>query len=303
MQAQQKIREHYGLTLPLSSIRRITEKHGAVLLENRQLETGLPEKSEESVLVAEMDGSMIPIVETTDKDEAGRSIDRRKTRMLFWKEARLSLAINHRTQKKFYEAAIGDADTAGEHMAHCAIQLGAGQNTRIHAVGDGAFWIEEQMERIFGDRSEYLIDFYHLCEYLAAAAPYCDPKRSMTWLTDQKEKLKHCQVDEVIQELRRTLDSHPDWKSDNPVSKCYQYLISRAGQFNYKAAISAGLPIGSGEVESAHRYIIQDRLKLAGAWWSKNNAQSMLALRTTRANRKWERYWHEKMFEREKQAA
>jgi hypothetical protein len=62
-------------------------------------------------------------------------------------------------------------------------------------------------------------------------------------------------------------------------------------QFNYKVALEDDLPIGSGRVESAHRYVIQDRLKIAGAWWKENNAQNMLALRTLRANSDWENYW------------
>lgn len=55
----------------------------------------------------------------------------------------------------------------------------------------------------------------------------------------------------------------------------------------------AGLPTGSGEIESAHRYVIQDRLKRAGAWWKLKNARHMLALalRACRANPVWDRYW------------
>ena len=34
------------------------------------------------------------------------------------------------------------------------------------------------------------------------------------------------------------------------------------------------LPIGSGEIESAHRHLVQKRLKLAGAWWKETNAQA-----------------------------
>ena len=49
-----------------------------------------------------------------------------------------------------------------------------------------------------------------------------------------------------------------------PVRKRYRYLANRPGQFNYQAAIKADLPIGSGEVESAHRYVIQKLLKLPG---------------------------------------
>jgi hypothetical protein len=49
--------------------------------------------------------------------------------------------------------------------------------------------------------------------------------------------------------------------------------------------------IGSGEIESAHRYLIQKRLKLPGAWWQAANAESMLALRVNRANHEWKDYW------------
>jgi hypothetical protein len=68
-------------------------------------------------------------------------------------------------------------------------------------------------------------------------------------------------------------------------------MRKRRGQFNYKEALDEGLPIGSGAVESAHRYIIQDRLKIAGAWWTPENAHNMLALRALRANKLWESYW------------
>jgi len=48
---------------------------------------------------------------------------------------------------------------------------------------------------------------------------------------------------------------------------CYCYIKNRTGQFYYKETLEKELPIGSGEVESEHRYISQKRLKLAGAWW------------------------------------
>jgi hypothetical protein len=36
-----------------------------------------------------------------------------------------------------------------------------------------------------------------------------------------------------------------------------------------------GLPIGSGEIESAHRYIPQKRLKIPGATWHPDTAASI----------------------------
>ncbi|MHB8166390.1 MAG: hypothetical protein ACYDDT_06405, partial [Sulfuricella sp.] len=48
---------------------------------------------------------------------------------------------------------------------------------------------------------------------------------------------------------------------------------------------------GSGEIESAHRHIVQRRLKLPGAWWRAANADHMLSLRLNRANQQWNEYW------------
>jgi len=70
-----------------------------------------------------------------------------------------------------------------------------------------------------------------------------------------------------------------------------RHLTNRPVQFNDQHALVAGLPIGSGEIESAHRYVIQDRLKRAGAWWKLKNVRHMLALRACRANPVWDRYW------------
>ena len=49
-----------------------------------------------------------------------------------------------------------------------------------------------------------------------------------------------------------------------PVRACLRYLSNRPHQLDYKGALEKGLPIGSGEIESAHRYVIQQRLKLPG---------------------------------------
>ena len=51
-----------------------------------------------------------------------------------------------------------------------------------------------------------------------------------------------------------------------PVRAYYRYLNNRPDQLDYQGAIKKGLPIGSGEIESAHRYVIQKRLKFSGAW-------------------------------------
>ena len=78
---------------------------------------------------------------------------------------------------------------------------------------------------------------------------------------------------------------------DAPVRACYRYIANRPHFLDYKGALAAGLPIGSGEIESAHRYVIQIRLKIAGAGWKIESASKMLALRVLRCNGAWEDYW------------
>ena len=81
--------------------------------------------------------------------------------------------------------------------------------------------------------------------------------------------------------------------SEAAVRSCHRYLSRRKDQLDYPTALSNNLPIGSGEIESAHRYIVQKRLKLAGSWWCAANADHMLALRLNRANKQWGNYWNQ----------
>gem|GEM_PF-5944210 len=53
------------------------------------------------------------------------------------------------------------------------------------------------------------------------------------------------------------------------------------------------LPIGSGQVESAHRTILQKRLKIPGAWWRLERAEEMAQLRALRANNRWHELWQQ----------
>src|SRR5438034_8205114 len=71
---------HYGIDIPVSTIRTITEKHGEAILVKQEQGSPLPKQAGVAVLITEMDGSMLPVVETAEVCET--SMDRRKTRKL-----------------------------------------------------------------------------------------------------------------------------------------------------------------------------------------------------------------------------
>jgi hypothetical protein len=281
-----KLKEHYGIDAPASTAQGIAEEHARQIHQQQQsVINEIPACKGKEFLIAEMDGSMVPVVETTEAE------DRRKTRTVKWQEARLCMVREPGTVEGRFDGAMGAADEAGLRLLTAAVREGMGRATRMHCVGDGAPWIAEQVDLVFGAQGSYLIDFYHLCEYVQKAAEMIAPEDKTAWTALQKQRLKEGLLHEVMQELRDHLPSEECPEQDEPVRALYRYLHNRPGQFQYPQAIARGLPIGSGEIESGHRHVIQHRLKLSGAWWRPDTADHMIALRVCRANNEWDAYW------------
>jgi hypothetical protein len=290
-QIPQKLREHHGLTVPVSSAQVITQAHAQQILASQSLASERATGAAVATVVCQLDGSMVPIVETTPEASASVPLERRKTRQLSWKEARLGLSRAAHRDQAVFAATLGSVEAAGQQLRHSAIEAGLGKDTVVHGVGDGAPWIAAQMDKHLGASAHFLVDFYHVCDYLAAASHVCAPQAPDAWLKQQQHRLKRNHLTAVLKALQPFLEAPAVPAPQAPVRAAYRYLDHRAHQLDYKGAIAADLPIGSGEIESAHRYIIQSRLKRPGSWWSVKQAEAMLALRVLRANQNWEAYW------------
>lgn len=281
-----KLIEHYGVTLPTETVRQIVEGHAGRMFEQQALEEEWPTEPGHPWLIAEIDGGMVPIVQS---DPAQK--DRRKGKRLEWKEAKLCLVHALGSATPTYGGTLrGGVEEAGRQLFHCARQVGFGKASRVHSVGDGATWIAGQIEDRFGDQGQFLVDFYHVCEYLAEASPGCS-SQPKAWVETQKGLLKANQGEAVLAELAAQREPAEVVDENAPVRRCHRYLLNRRHQLDYQGALRQGLPIGSGEIESSHRYVAQQRLKRPGAWWTPERAEHMLALRLNRANGGWEHYW------------
>ena len=127
---------------------------------------------------------MVPIVEP---DTSGA--DKRRGKKLQWKEAKICLAHPQGSKTLVYGGTLqGDENTAGQQLLACATQAGFGRHTPIHAVGDGAPWIADQVEDQFGSQGRHLLDFYHVCEYLGATGGVIagDGVARTAWMDEQK---------------------------------------------------------------------------------------------------------------------
>ena len=277
-----RMKEHHGVEINTSAIRKITEFHADRASE---VEAALPkEKQRSKQIIAEMDGEMVPLVEYEDSE------DRRKTKRTLWAELRVGVAQNPKTITWEYACSFSNPDDLGDRLKIAMSRLGFDDETKVHGIGDGALWIPEQGERIAGKNYTHLIDLYHLCEYFSGAV--------LAWQEDTKketERLKEMAEDgriiDIIEELRKRQSELPIHEK---LADCIRYIENRPGQFNYKEAKKKELPVGSGKVESTHRSLMQKRLKKPGAWWLRENAAKIADLRTLRANGGWELLWQPK---------
>ena len=285
--AAEKMKEHYRLEVPTDMIRKITQEHARKI----GWVKGPDVNKEANMIVAEVDGGMIPIVEIGAKSQ---EIDLRKTRKTCWKEGKVCFAREHKAISRIYGAIIGSPEEIGKKLYECAKKVGLVETTYVHGLGDGAQWIVDEMENQFGTQSHFLVDFFHVSEYLAEASTWCDILNPKGWLEEKKEMMKASKGEKILEELKIKLCNLENVSEDNGLVKCIRYMSKRLKYMDYAGAKQKDLPIGSGEIESSHRHLVQKRLKIAGAWWKTENANAMLNLRTARANKYWEAYWNEK---------
>ena len=208
-----------------------------------------------------------------------------------WEEIRLAAAQQQGCVEITYAASFGSVDELGSRWGQAAKNAGRHLGSPVHCVGDGAQWLVNQNREVFGSSGSFTCDFYHVSEYLAAAAPTCRPERCDTWRRTQQKRLKGNASKLVEKELTLHLEPSSIPEEQAPVRQALRYLRNRADQLNYKDALDKNLPIGSGMIESAHKHVIQGRLKLAGCAWAKRNANLMAQLSVVRSNGAWDSIW------------
>jgi hypothetical protein len=285
--AAQSVQEHYGFALGATAVRTTTLAHAGRARERLQQEYRQPFRRLPSLgaeyVIAEADGTMICTVEPGP---------RKSKRPRDWKEMRLVAAQAKDSATPVYAATFGSVEEAGCRWGHCARQAGWGLNSQIHTVGDGAEWIQLQSQEVFQQQGVFLCDFFHVSEYLGAAAPACRAHRPEAWRRTQQNRLRRGAVQQVIEALTPFLESEGTAQEEAPVRNGYRYLNNRLDCLDYPRALQLGLPIGSGMIESGHRHVLHARLKKAGAAWLRDHADRIGHLRALRANRQWETLWN-----------
>ena len=285
--AAESVEEHYGIKLGASAVRVATLKHA------QRAQHKMEEEYKESFrvlpavgaqhVIAEADGTLIRTVQPGP---------RKGKRPRDWQEMRLVAAQAKESATTIYGATFGSVEEAGRRWGHCARQAHWGANSQIHALGDGAEWIRLQTQEVFQSQGTFLCDFYHVSQYLGAAAPVFRPNQPDRWRRTQQSRLKRGALQKVIATLEPALEPEGTADEEAPVRNSHRYLTNRLDCLDYPRALALGLPIGSGLIESGHRHVLQARLKKPGIAWLRPHADQIAHLRVLRANRQWASLWN-----------
>jgi len=260
------------------------------------LETVLPERAEierriaaaatseeKPVLVVAVDGAMAPVRPPgghTDKRGPG-----------IWREAkgfRLYLSCSDgRIDALASWHQMESAEQMSKDLAVAASRI-ALDKVEVALVGDGAAWVWSTMAGAFPEAHQVL-DYYHCCEHLwkVALLQHQDAETAQAWVDATLARLSLAHVSRVIGGLRRTQPTSPQAALE--IDKLIAYLSTHKDRLGYDDARANGLPIGSGGIESANKFVVQARLKRSGAWWLEQNGNGMLRLRCAIVNRTFDR--------------
>jgi hypothetical protein len=146
-----------------------------------------------------------------------------------------------------------------------------------------------------------LLDIVHVLEYVWAAARALfgqSNAKAEEWVADRLLALLTGKSGgEIARTIRWWAARHKGPKLDEAalraIDKSCDYLADRTRTrlLHYQEALRDGLPIATGVIEGACRYLVKDRMDRTGARWSLTGAEAVLCLRALRASGDFDAYW------------
>lgn len=299
--AAQRFEEHYGWNIGKGSLYQevkqaaeIAEKYVDIRLLEAFLNYSQPHSSkldDERILV-ELDGCHIRTAQkaaTTGTELTKKRYLPLSRRPHEWREVRVGFARQLQNKEaRTFVARMSKYPEIVQRLVSAACDQGMKASSPVIALADGGNGLREALCSQFPNL-KFILDRPHVKQHLYATAEAMGLSGGQRhcWVRQQMDLIDCGQVEQVIS----TFTSYQGSGSDRVQNLC-QYLERFSDAVDYDHFRVQGLPVGSGEIESAHRYIPQQRLKIPGASWHPSTINLMLALRIIRANNWWQDFWH-----------
>jgi hypothetical protein len=296
-----------GLEVTTKSVERVAEAIGADVARREQQEIDRAVQLDLPIIVGQpvpilyvqMDGTGVPVVK---KETAGRK-GKLDGLPAHTREAKLGCVF---TQTKWdkegfairdldsttYIGAIETAEQFGKRLYVEAWKRGWSCAEKKVVIGDGAEWIWNLAQEHLPGALQ-IVDLFHARQHLWDLARLLYPidiRRRNAWIgIHQKRWLDRGKIAKLVTSLRqiRTADADLAKKIRNEAD----YFVTNAARMQYPKFRKQHLFVGSGVIEAGCKTVVAHRLKQSGMFWSVTGANSILALRCSHLNGRFEDYW------------
>jgi hypothetical protein len=199
--------------------------------------------------------------------------------------------VTRLTQRRLV-AILGDIDALKPRLWLEALRQGIRHAPQVVWLSDGGRGLWRLFDECFATCATGILDFYHAAQHLwKSAAAWLDGRtiQARRWFTWARHRLRHGHPDGVLGDLAEALDVEgmPDTARDT-LRTVYMYLERHRAHIDYAIYKELGLPLGSGMVESACKWLIQQRFKGVGMRWSEDGFNHLVHLRLAWVNGRFE---------------
>lgn len=300
-QACDNIKKYLRVDADDIQINRLCVHYGELLedleTETKELETGIEKRTSElldnledqEVVYAMFDGCMLPTrPHQVDGEDIG-SWREMKLGRIFKERDHLDLGTKpNLIRDSIYVSHFGKHDDFTEKLEVIVDKL-EHLNQRLVFINDGATWIANFIKTNYPNATD-ILDFYHASEYLHEFSKVLFSKKTqneerLQWIDKQILRLLNDKVQHVIKDIEQmALNGKTKIIAQQ---KIITYYKKNQKRMMYQTYRNRGLLIGSGPIESAHRFVLQKRMKQSGQKWTKKGGQAIANLRVYNLNNQW----------------
>jgi hypothetical protein len=248
----------------------------------------------EMTLVMAADGVMVPL-----RPHVGTP--RGKT---VWQEVKVAvlarlghhLTLTGKTVSRLYQrrlvAVLGSVEALAPRLQLEALRQGLASAPKVVWLSDGGKGFWRLYQQYFAASAVAILDFYHAAGHLwRAAAAWLDGRSSAArWCFERwRHLLRHGGDRQLLRELTSLIN-----RNDLPPSalktlmQVQGYLQRHRSHIRYQDFEQPEFPLGSGLVESACKWLIQQRFKGVGMRWSEDGFNHLLHLRLAWVNQRFD---------------
>jgi hypothetical protein len=287
----------FGITLTFAAAAAAMKQHHQVRISREQLRQHTYQVGRAYEQVQESPAILAQVERPEHVARMNFSIDAGKVGLVGgeWRDVK-SLAIGvldaaGEASQISYFSRMTDHQTFAQQAQGEVQRRGLRRARAVAAVSDGADWIQPVTTACRADAVR-ILDFYHAAEHLAEAGRAClgeDTQDFKAWFETARHDLRHHDPDRMLTTLAELAEQHP--RQVELINAQQAYFTKRLNQIRYADFAAEHWPLGSGPVETAHKLILDPRLKGAGMRWHPDNLNPLLALRNLHVNDRWASDW------------